>query len=324
MKKIFTIILFLFSLTGFGQQFGQYNQTILDPYSVNPAAAGISNDIEINTVFKKNWTGFENAPLSYYIAGHSFVGKKPPKSYKPMSLRISDPKEWDKISNPQPKKYRHAVGGQFAYDQFGPYDRTSVEASYAFRYKLGDELQHNLSAGLSAGWTSARYDQSNIQTLEPDDPTRDKFLSANQNNAFFHFNAGIWYYSEKIMAGYSVRQFAQNEIWTGGQRSTAPLYTHHYLSFYYKKEMGNENFVLCPGVLVKYFKNNPVTIDAFAKLVYQEKFWGGVIYRHNNATALFFGTQYQKYRIGYSFDYNINPLMNYNSGSHEILLGITI
>jgi hypothetical protein len=54
-------------------------------------------------------------------------------------------------------------------------------------------------------------------------------------------------------------------------------------------------------------------------------FWLGTTYRTNG--DLVFLTEFnigRKYRVGYSYDINVKELINYNSGSHEIRLGLDL
>jgi hypothetical protein len=66
----------------------------------------------------------------------------------------------------------------------------------------------------------------------------------------------------------------------------------------------------------------PLEADLTLNALFKEVFWFGVSYRTGDAVALL--TQYQitkQLRFGYSYDYTLTKLNNYNSGTHEFTIG---
>ena len=61
--------------------------------------------------------------------------------------------------------------------------------------------------------------------------------------------------------------------------------------------------------------------SAMAK--YNNKFWGGVNYRVQDAVSIIIGMQYRNLNIGYSYDITTSALgsQGRSSGSHEIMIG---
>ena len=66
-------------------------------------------------------------------------------------------------------------------------------------------------------------------------------------------------------------------------------------------------------------------IDLNTNVVYDERFWGGISYRVNDAIALLMGLEMENgLRIGYSFDLVTSAIGRYGYGSHEIFIGYSL
>ena len=78
---------------------------------------------------------------------------------------------------------------------------------------------------------------------------------------------------------------------------------------------------LKPSILVKTIDNAPVTIDASLNVLFLEKFTLGASSRLKDSYSALAGFQISKnFFLGYSYDYSISDLGDYNQGSHEIFL----
>ncbi len=64
-----------------------------------------------------------------------------------------------------------------------------------------------------------------------------------------------------------------------------------------------------------------IRFDVNALLKYKEVFWGGLGYRVGESVIVLLGVQYKDFRIGYSYDINVNKLgLPVFGGTHEIML----
>ena len=69
----------------------------------------------------------------------------------------------------------------------------------------------------------------------------------------------------------------------------------------------------------------PISMDFTLKLSIQNKYFGGFSYRNGDALIALIGAKLNDmFRFAYSFDYTLSGLSDYNSGGHEIMLGITL
>ncbi|MEA3495655.1 MAG: PorP/SprF family type IX secretion system membrane protein [Bacteroidota bacterium] len=320
MKKF--VILLLILANGhclMSQQLGQFNQYMHNPYMLNPAAAGLDGN-QMFLGYRKQWMGFGDGPLSFYFSGEYDIGKKPQKSYMPHSLRISNPKIYEKFQPQKRSKFKHTLAGNIINDVNGFVSKTSGDITYAFSFPFSDNTK-NLSIGFSTGFINLVFDQSKVTVLEPDnDIAYNDFLNYNASTIFLDMNFGVWLTTEKYFVGYSSMQLLGDNFSMGGNPSNFQMFMHHFLQVGYNYEF-NENLVLVPAAIVRYVKDVPISYDVNFTAYYQDKYWGGLSYRYNAAAVVILGMKYKDLKFGYSFDYSTTGIQNYNSGSHEFLLG---
>ncbi|MBL6963331.1 MAG: PorP/SprF family type IX secretion system membrane protein [Bacteroidetes bacterium] len=322
MRKILIIWIFGVFTTGFnsfGQQLMLLNHYDADPFIINPAFAGIDDHFYLNLNYRKQWTGFTNSPSVYYVNANSLLGDKPAKSYEPMSIRISDPSKYQSLFKSKTKKFRHGLGATIQSENYGQIRRFSSNLSYAFHLPVGKK--YKFSAGVTAGLVTYNFSSENLTLIEPNDKTFNDFVGQNLSSNFMNFNGGLLFYSDKLQIGYSARQILRNQIWFVSNSSAIELQLHHYVHSQYSFSLKGP-FVLKAGFLLRYTDDVPLSLDLSAILANREKYWGGFIYRINSAMVFLAGMKYRNTRIGYSFDVNTNALVHYNSGSHEILIGL--
>ncbi len=324
MKKNIALISGLLLISGFtfGQQLGQYSQYLNNQFILNPAAAGEHEYFDIDLSFRQQWVGFDNAPQNYYLSGHTRLGGKPKVIANP-SLRMSHPEEAIVSSESNVGgKIKHGVGGIVAADNYGPFKRLNISAAYALHIPVGENA--HWSFGLNAGWGNMNFDQSMVSLATSNDATFDQFTATNQRLNFLDVNVGTYFYSDKFFVGYSSNQLLQNSIYFGGAPSEGKLNVHHFITGGVHLPL-SEKLKLTPGVLLKYMNPAPLSFDLTARLTYEDKYFAGLSYRHGDAMIVMLGGYINDLiKIGYTFDYTVSGLSNYNSGGHEVLLGIML
>jgi type IX secretion system PorP/SprF family membrane protein len=320
MRRIIVIlILNLFALSVFPQQLMLTNHYYIDPYSINPSFVGQENETFININYRKQWAGFSKSPAVYYLNAYSLLGEKPPQSFEPMSVRISDPSKYESLFKLKEKKIKHGLGGCLQSMNYGQIRRVSADLTYAVHLRLGKNW--NLSTGLSLGFLNYSFSDKDLVLLEPDDVTYHEFIGQNQSTSFMNMNLGLMLSSEKLQIGYSANQIFRNQIWFVSNSAAMDLQVHHYIHALYAIKLNNA-LSIKPGFLFRLCKHVPLSFDVSTTFDFYQKYWGGVIYRFNSAIAFMCGMKYQNMRFGYSFDLSTNALINYNSGSHELIMGL--
>ncbi len=298
------------------QQYTMYN---LNHYIINPAAAGNENFADIRMGYRKQWTGIDVAPSTYYFSGHTVLNR--PKNYMRSAVRMSN--SWGHPSRRKPM-VKHAVGAVVNSSEFGAFKRLEASGSYALHLPVNREI--SISMGLSAGLKSFSFDETKGDVLYSGDPIYDAYASSDQSNKF-NVNSGVYVYSDKFYVGYSTQQLIRSQIGlsnvkmaTGSERFDF----HHYFMAGYNYDVTNE-IRLSPGFLIKKVGSNPFSYDVNAIITYKQILTGGLAYRSQDAVSVLFSYHINGLiKIGYSYDYNISEIRSVSSGSNELFIGVSI
>ena len=82
-----------------------------------------------------------------------------------------------------------------------------------------------------------------------------------------------------------------------------------------------KNLKFKPAFLANFISGAPSTATLSANFLFNDVLTAGASYRFDNAISGLVGFQISNSMFaGYSYDYNTNPIGQYNSGSHEIIL----
>jgi len=321
---ITTLSLLSHSLTR-AQQLPQFSQYMNNPYVVNPAASSLSHDIDLNLGYRQQWAGFEGSPQTYYVSGTINLGKKPDSQGRLYSIPISHPSLLQQKSSVRYSK--HVVGGLIARDEYGVFERTSVMGSYAYHHPIGESYW--LAGGLSLGWYGLNFDRNSIILENDVDFTYFDFIANGSNSNLFDINAGLYFYGDRIFAGYSVYQLGRNEINLGNEQSPlnlseARLEMHHYLNAGYRISV-SDMIDLTPSFMMKLRPPSPISIDLNIMAEWNEKFRFGLSYRNQDAVSIILGANLTDFmRLAYAYDYVTSDINDLSSGSHEVVLGFLL
>lgn len=312
------------ALQGMSQQIPQYSQYTRNAVVFNPGITGIENYTDVNLGFRKQWMNFPDAPQTYYMGAHGRLSKKDViQGLPPYSLRISKPELYDKLAidslNRVPS--RHAIGGFFRGDKYGPFKDYTGMFSYAYHLPVSSSL--TLSMGASAGVSHSSIDPTELTVINPEDVTYNTFLYRDGSHTYGNLSLGTVLYSDKLMVGYSANQVLQNNA-LNEITKTGKLNVHHFLNLGYRMDL-NDDLELYPSAMVKFMSPAPLMVDAGAKVRFREKIWAGVAYRYKESMIGTLGLSLSdQFNLSYSYDASIWGIGKYNSGSHEINLGMML
>jgi type IX secretion system PorP/SprF family membrane protein len=321
MKKIILSSILVVSIGNLiGQQLGQYSQYINNHFLMNPAAVGAEDGIDISLGFRQQWVGIDNAPQNYYLTVNSplNIGGAPKVN---SSLRTGSA---ELIQNEESSALvlKHGVGGYIAADNYGPFKKISGVLAYAIHLPIAQKF--HWSIGLNAGLSNLNFDRNQITLIESTDNTFNSFAASQGRINYVDMNIGTYVYNKDFFVGYSSNQMMQNKIYFGGVPTNGKLNVHHFLMGGYHFKI-SDKMKLTPGFLVKYMNPAPVSLDLTAKLTFDDTYFGGFSFRNGDAVIVMLGAKFNDmFRIGYSFDYTLSNLSDYNSGGHEIIIGILI
>jgi type IX secretion system PorP/SprF family membrane protein len=291
MKKLILIFILFAGITSFAQQDALFSQYMFNKLTVNPGYAGSREVFSADMVYRYQWVGMPGSP-------------------KTLTLGMHAPLRNDHIG----------LGGYIYSDQIGPVVDQGALATYAYRVNLP---KGKLSFGLQAGIKYYGVDWDMIIVEDPDF----SFQGDQKNKVTPDANFGIYYYSNHAYVGISSKQLLQNEygmVTVNGKKTYSKLLRHFYGIAGLAIPL-SDKVIFRPSALVKYVKNAPWQLDLNASILFNDLFWLGMTYRTDG--DIVFLTEInisRKYRIGYSYDVNVKDMIHYNSGSHEIRLGVDL
>lgn len=293
MRLIIRISFIVFALcyaTGLtSQQLPQYSLYMFNPFVINPAYAGVNNQVEIRSQNKYQWTGINDAPRTYNL---SFTNTA--------------------------KEATIGYGGHVFTDVTGPNRRIGVQGAFAYHFNLTETLRGSIA--LSAGVTQFALDGDKINIRESNDPIISSKLASDY---LFDVKTGIHLYHDRYFFGIAIPNVLQNEVdvfETGSP--VGQLEPHYNLMGGYFADL-NEDFTLIPTVLLKYVEPAPFKIDLNLVARYQDRFWLGGGYRFEDGIVALAGCELNnRVQISYAYDIINSNLKSYSGGVHEVLIGL--
>lgn len=273
------------------QQLPQLTQYQFNDYVFNPAVAGSRPFFELRSAHRYQWVGIQDAPRTFMLSGTSPLAKN------------------------------MGVGAFLYTDHVGPTRRTGFQASYAYHLQLTDDLK--LSMALAGGLTQFLVDGSKIQFNDPGDPALDDQL---RGELKFDAQFAVLLYHPRYWIGAAVPQLLESEVRFMDQntRTLSTMEMHNYFTGGYRFQLG-EDWKIEPSFMVKYVSPVPVKVDLTATVRYRDAFWVAGSYRTNDAYCAMLGYWHKRsFQFGYSYDIITSNLRNYSSGTHEVMLAVTI
>jgi len=202
-----------------------------------------------------------------------------------------------------------AAGLNIMSDNIGFEENIHARLGYAYHLKLGEG---KLGVGLDVGMINKRLG-SGLKPLETGDPS---IPTGEVGATVFDAGFGAYYYTKKYYVGLSSTHLPQSTL----DLSTSKYQTrrHYYLMAGYTHQL-NPDVALVPSVFIK----NAVTtqFDVNCNVFYQNKIWGGLSYRFQDAIIILAGMNVMKdLRLGLAYDINTSKLNPYNNGTLEFML----
>lgn len=294
MKKLLTAAFFCTTFWVMGQQDLQFTQYMFNRIYYNPGVAGSGDAICINGVHRSQWVGFDGAPTTQNINANI-----------PINL------------------IKGGLGLRIANDQIGYFQNINAGLGYAYQLQLPTG-----KLGIGVSFDLFTKSVTAPEWKAPEGTAADIVIPAlNTNSAFFDMAFGLYYQSDNIWGGVSATRLlesaAQLDALNSSINSITRFYNrrHYFVMGGYNWQIPASSWELRPSFLMKTdFVASPV-VDVNVTGVYNNKFWGGVTYRLDEAMAVNLGYQFnESFKGGYSYDIPLTDVSGQGSGSHEIFL----
>ena len=291
MKKVILFCMASFACFQlYGQQSPLMSHYMFNGLLLNPAYAGSKEYVSTTLLYRKQWVGMEGAPVTYSGSVHGLLKKK-----------------------------KLGLGALLQQDKIGVTKQTDLYSMLSYHLPMG---MGKLSVGLQAGVSNFSSEVVKLTYWDPGDKV---FEFNTFSNLLPNAGLGAYYYRELFYAGISAPflvSYNPNE--SASIESNVPL---HKQSRRYFATVGGVietegEIKFKPSALVRYESNAPVQFDLNMNMLINDIFWIGASYRSDDAIVVLLEYQIsRKFRFGYSYDYTLGELGNYNSGSHEIMIG---
>lgn len=283
----FFLLSLLMPCTTQGQQYPVFSQYYFNELVINPAYAGAHVQLSMNATYRNQWVNFPGAPQTVSFTGHSsFINGKV------------------------------GVGLLINNDRIGSYDNQNIYGYYAYKIKTA---KGTLSMGLQAGFNLLQADYSQLDLVDPSDPSFAPLNSFKPN-----FGAGLYYNEKNWFVGFSVPFILNN----GMARNVEAAVDGIREARYYFLRGGaifpinaQESVKFNPSILLRSQEGQPLSLDVNAGFVFYDAMSVGVSVRSGDALITFVDFKLsEKFHFAYSYDWTTSGLNNFSNGSHEFLL----
>jgi type IX secretion system PorP/SprF family membrane protein len=293
MKKVFFIIYFFLSTSVFCQQEPLFTQYYVNDMVINPATSGSKSYNPLIIQTRKQWLGFEGAPLTSNISYNGALNN------------------------------RSAMGGYLMFDKAFPTMQVNFHLNYAYHIPL-DYDKVNLSFGLGAKIMYHNLD-FNINDLPPG---YDQAFSARSFDEFLgDASSGVYLYGQNFYLGFSASNMFQSSFNTAVNGS--PYSNREFRNYYsmgaYKFNIVSNDWEIEPSFLIRKMKFQASISDFTSRIIYLNNTWAGLTYRTNGTAVLGLGFAVNNLHISYSYDHTFaGEIMTYTYGTHELGISFRI
>ena len=287
-RLVYICILGAVSLNIQAQQDPKFSQNMFLAPFYNPGAVGSSDKICLAAAFRNQWTGLPDAPITTAFTADMpvrFLGRS------------------------------HGIGISFMNDNLAFNNDFLFSAAYAFRIDLGQgSLGIGANVGLANQSLSPKWNGADVITPDTDDA-----IPKNGGSTFgFDIGLGAFYNTDNLYVGISTTHLNETSFDYPEDVAESKMIRHYYLMAGYNIQLANPMFEIIPSTMIMTDGRSHL-IYLNTNLRYNKRFWGGVSYSVGGALSALFGIEMMNgIKIGYSYDFELSPLMNYNSGSHEV------
>lgn len=297
-KTLTTLALAVSAGASFAQQDAQFSQNMFNKLSINPGFAGTNKAICATALYRQQWVSFPGAPKTGLISIDAFV-------------------------NP----VHGGLGLTVCSDQLG-FDKTLIaKAAYSYHMVVGPGT---LGIGLEAGMIQKQLSGTWVTPDAAYPATQDASIpDANAAKTVFDLGFGAYYTTDNGMYfGLSSTHLPQTTFKKDAAPSVAgavaDIYRfqnarHYYIMAGYPFSI-TDDIKIIPSVLAKTDATS-TQLDINARAVWKDMVWAGASYRLTDAIVALVGFEWNKLRVGYSFDVTTSAIKNYSNNTHEIMIG---
>lgn len=292
MRKLYFILilsLFLKSIDLKAQSDSKLANFILSPLTYNPAYAGSYQGLSISSVYSSQWVGFDGAPKTLFLSGHT--------------------KFDDQVG----------IGMDVMSDKVGASSENRIVGNYAYHLDL--DYDWKLSMGIKGGVSSYAIDYSLLSIYNPSEfnDVKEKVSTLSPI-----VGAGFYIHNENFFAGFSIPNFLTYKKIDAYRNTEVNSAINYFITAGYKWKLESDLYIQ-PTVLSRIINGAPISVIPAVNLNWNDTFFASINYEDNVSMGAFIGYRFmEKFTLGYSYDSSTNNFNRYNGGIHSIFLNFRL
>ena len=296
MKRFLLFLLVLGGLQSLrAQDPAIFNHYLVSPILINPSYAGFEEIHILQANFRNQWTGFPGAPLTYGFNYHGPIGKT------------------------------LGVGLNILGENIASITRLRFQLNYAFRYQIGRNVK--MAAGFSTEFSNLQLNNTALDNpfYEAGDELIDAF---NNGESILDATLGVYAtFSERTYIGLSFPNLIVAKISDIESGDPEGSFFKFFIFNVGHRFQFDNGFSFEPSLMMRQVMNVPFNLDFNAKVGFlEDRFIAGLSYRTGvgGALGVLLGTEFEQFRLFYSYDLSFQQFQQYNSGAHELTLGVKL
>jgi len=295
-RLITTIIGGLLTLGAYAQQDAAFTQYFFNPLYINPGYAGSRDALSGTLVYRDQWHDLPGSPVTESFSLHSPI----PHTGVGLGLSLYNDKE-------------------------GPLVTQGIQLTYAYHIRITQKTK--LAIGISGSLNNLRVKWDEIDIDNQSDPS----FADNGSSLVPDANFGLYLYRTRFYAGASVMHLLQSDFNLQSATGDAARYFRQYNLFAGVVIKVSKAVNFKPSMLIKGTSAAPVNYELDGAFIFYNKLFIGAGFRSSQRigipgmdNVLVGILEYEiadHIRLGYSYDAFLSREGDYNSGTHEIMLG---
>ena len=290
-KNTFFLLIFLiFSNIVFSQRDAQYTNYMFNTQLIQPAYVGTSGHTVITALGRVQWIDLNGGPETLTVS----------------------------LDTPMGKQDNMGLGLSIFSDNIGPAseNRVTVDFSYSLNFPFS-----KLTFGLKGGINELEVDYSKLNIADENDP----FVVYDSNKLKPRIGLGIYFNTEDYYLGFSAPNLLETKYYDefeieNSSFSVVSDKIPYFAMAGYVFDL-TQNIKVKPATLMKFVKGAPIQWDLSLNFLFNYKTTLGIANRLDSALCFLAGFQLSdSFFIGFGYDYMVNELRSFNSGSYEIIL----
>lgn len=295
MKKLLAIfcLMMVVSTSIKAQQDLLLSQQFYSRINKNPAATGNVSDMDFFLLGHYQYIDVKDAPKSFLFNFQSYN-----------------------------EKYKSGYGASISYDNLGVAKSiTNAKLVYAYAMNLNEGCM--LSFGVSAGVQYGYFNVDEYTFSDPSEVWDGDVPSGKETKLSPDFDFGAEITTPQLILGASITHLTSN----GGTSLVSGRHFYAYARYLWKI---SDIWDVAPSLAFMH-RDKIEVLEVGATALFKRFVWGGITWHPDmhsdistNPVAFTLGVEYQRYRIGYTFDWAFGKVSRLSGNSHEIMFSYSL